>query len=374
MSLTIRKAESLEDLLAIAKLRYRVAIKELQRDSEGIDHEQATLSDSFDKTAQHFVADADGELVGAVRLNLGRDGPLPNAQWFSLEKFNSFNPDQLSVTDRLVVQSEYRSGLVPGRLAMACYEYGSIRDIEFDFVLTRPHLVSLYQQMGHRAYSHNVEHPKYGTMTPMTAVIRDTEFLKTIRSPFYRLARRLESNDLGKRYFETNFPEWAKVHPSSSLTEKQLWSQFGEALSLDHPSGNDGFVSGLNREEIARLLRSLTPLAFKKGEAIVKQGDIGQGLFVLLEGKALVQCENAKSPNNLGELGPGDLFGEMSFLNSAKRNASVFALEDTRVVILTPQQFEKLKKVEPQLSLKILSNLFATVAGRYDRLLSGSIS
>ncbi len=71
-----------------------------------------------------------------------------------------------------------------------------------------------------------------------------------------------------------------------------------------------------------------------EGDRILRQGEQGDTLFVLLSGIAEVMCDE-RPDDLLGVLGAGDAFGEISFLTSAPRTANVVARAPCEAVVLS---------------------------------------
>jgi hypothetical protein len=70
---------------------------------------------------------------------------------------------------------------------------------------------------------------------------------------------------------------------------------------------------------------------FKKGTALIKENDLSRKLFILRSGKVVVYKNHMGGKINLAVLGPGEIFGELSFFDAKKRSASVQALTDVSV-------------------------------------------
>jgi CRP-like cAMP-binding protein len=87
----------------------------------------------------------------------------------------------------------------------------------------------------------------------------------------------------------------------------------------------------------------VTVLRYKKGEQIIKQGDYGISVYIILNGYAEVFRESDKREVVLATLGPGDIFGEMVFLNRGLevRSASVRALQDAEIEVWHPDDLAK---------------------------------
>lgn len=120
-----------------------------------------------------------------------------------------------------------------------------------------------------------------------------------------------------------------------------------------------------------RQLQSLAKLAYereyKAGETIVKQGEEGIGLFVLISGKAEAVRERADGTRNLvNSFRSGDFFGELALLDSGQRTASVIATEDTFCIGMPRWDFQILLKSDGEMSLNIL----VEVARRFRMMIS----
>jgi CRP-like cAMP-binding protein len=110
----------------------------------------------------------------------------------------------------------------------------------------------------------------------------------------------------------------------------------------------------------AEYLETLAKVAilkrYDKGEVIIRQGEPGRGLFIILNG--MVQVTRKISPNlkeaRLNVLGKGDFFGEMSLLDGYPRSASVTALTPTEVVELNRWDFLEALNHNPGLGVALL--------------------
>ncbi|MCP3136232.1 cyclic nucleotide-binding domain-containing protein [Pyxidicoccus xibeiensis] len=72
------------------------------------------------------------------------------------------------------------------------------------------------------------------------------------------------------------------------------------------------------------------------GEVVVREGDPGTSMFVVLEGRVAVARESKDGGQvEVGQLGSGEFFGELALLTGAPRTASVVAVEDAVVLELS---------------------------------------
>ena len=96
-----------------------------------------------------------------------------------------------------------------------------------------------------------------------------------------------------------------------------------------------------------------TEVDFPAGRVIARQGEIGTGFFIVVDGRVKVIRDNEV----LAELGPGDFFGELSVLDRLPRVAQVVAAEPTRCLALASWDFEQVLLDHPALALAILRGL-----------------
>src|SRR5690349_6621493 len=90
--------------------------------------------------------------------------------------------------------------------------------------------------------------------------------------------------------------------------------------------GKTSFFAGvMSPAELDQLAAKLQMRAFPRGSCIVRQGDIGASMFVLVDGKVTVTVHLRSGEERVATLGPGDIVGEMSLLTGARRNATVTA-------------------------------------------------
>jgi small-conductance mechanosensitive channel/CRP-like cAMP-binding protein len=86
---------------------------------------------------------------------------------------------------------------------------------------------------------------------------------------------------------------------------------------------------------------------FCAGEAIVRQGEAGSSMFVVLSGRARVVLEPAGQ--EVAVIEPGGFFGEMSMLTGDTRTATVRAIDDVRALEISAERFRALAIEQPDL-------------------------
>jgi GGDEF domain-containing protein len=121
----------------------------------------------------------------------------------------------------------------------------------------------------------------------------------------------------------------------------------------------------LTSAQLAKLISRSTEHRYPPGHVIFRQDDAGENVYVLLSGKVRVLESVPDSPVEmfLGELGPGEIFGELGVLRERPRAAGVVTVERTRCLAIPAEDFLAMLQVSNEMSVALLR----TLAGRlYD--------
>jgi CRP-like cAMP-binding protein len=106
--------------------------------------------------------------------------------------------------------------------------------------------------------------------------------------------------------------------------------------------------SDLDDEQLDVLASCAREFSVAAGQPLIQRGDPGSGVFVLEEGRAVVQA-----PEGTRELGPGDVFGERSLLDGVERTASVRAETDVRCLAIPRPELEEVIAARPELGERL---------------------
>ena len=93
--------------------------------------------------------------------------------------------------------------------------------------------------------------------------------------------------------------------------------------------------TSLTGEEAQTLATALTRARFDRGECIFSEGDPGNQLYVIRQGKVKISLSGPEGRENmLAVLGPGEMFGELSLFDPSPRTANATAITDAEVLCL----------------------------------------
>jgi len=110
------------------------------------------------------------------------------------------------------------------------------------------------------------------------------------------------------------------------------------------------FFSGFNEKQLRALAEAGTEYRYKPGQEIVAEGRVGDGFYIVLDGKV----EVLKGKRVLATLSNGQFFGEMSLIDEQPRSADVVAIQPTHCFALSTKAFFTLVRKHPELGLLLL--------------------
>jgi serine/threonine protein phosphatase PrpC len=116
----------------------------------------------------------------------------------------------------------------------------------------------------------------------------------------------------------------------------------------------------LSYKEQVAILAVAQSRIYEPGATIVKQGDAGNEMFIVVDGEVAVERDGIK----IATLGAGGHFGEMSIVDDAPRMASVRATKRTDVLAIGQAEIGGLMRLDPVLAVKILWSFVEALSAR----------
>lgn len=126
-----------------------------------------------------------------------------------------------------------------------------------------------------------------------------------------------------------------------------------------------------------RLFRGMKPAGLKKiaaiaseeqhkiGHVIFREGEVGNALYLILEGKVRISREvSGMGEEALAVLGPGDAFGEMALIDDTPRSADARVHERCRLLVISKEALEDLLFLHKDLAYEILWNFVRILSSR----------
>jgi CRP/FNR family cyclic AMP-dependent transcriptional regulator len=349
MAVRIRQATSPTDFDQLFQVRHRVFVEEQRYFRPVSDGRLVDRFDAFPTTA-NIVASAHGRIVGGVRIVEPSPVGAPADELFD---FRPYLPDtnvRVGSGSMLVVEPEYRR--IP-RVTFA--------------------------MLGMMYY---------------WALVKGLTHITGVAAP------EAEKLFLGSGY--------EPVQPRFFHEPTQLWML---PVVLEIGRLNDRFASFVDRHDIRHFLNGFERQFHAAGETIITAGEQGSAAYVIVEGRVGVSVgpgpvtspfnvddlppssrvdgpATMRPPSNRGgddappsvrprrspspipvrEMGPGEVFGELSLITSNPRSANVVALTDVDLMVLEREAFHKQVTENPQVALNLLAMLGKRLMTVTDRL------
>ena len=115
-------------------------------------------------------------------------------------------------------------------------------------------------------------------------------------------------------------------------------------------------------EDLAQVALIATEEARENGEEIFAEGEAGDALYLVLDGKVRVH----RGDRQIAELGERECFGEMAILDASPRSATVTAVKDTNLLKISREDFQEIMAEKPEIALgiiKVLSHRLRSAIG-----------
>lgn len=117
---------------------------------------------------------------------------------------------------------------------------------------------------------------------------------------------------------------------------------------------------GLSPAEISELLASAEKCSFAADMPIVREGSVGNYMYVILDGEAVVSKKGHDGEVELARLFSSDSFGEMALADKDTRSATVTALSSCVLVRLSDQAMNH----KPEIGMKVYRNIARVLSAR----------
>ena len=103
---------------------------------------------------------------------------------------------------------------------------------------------------------------------------------------------------------------------------------------------------------------SMDTVKIAKGSILFKEGDDGEHLYVIIDGKLKLGTSSGDGRENLlSILGPGEMFGELSLFDPGPRTSTATAVTDAKLLSLSHEKVIPWLKQNPEVSLQLLTRL-----------------
>ena len=116
--------------------------------------------------------------------------------------------------------------------------------------------------------------------------------------------------------------------------------------------------TALDEAAAVSLRASMDSVKIAKGSILFREGDDGEHLYVIVDGKLKLGTSSGDGRENLlSILGPGEMFGELSLFDPGPRTSTATAVTDAKLLSLSHEKVIPWLKQNPEVSLQLLTRL-----------------
>jgi serine/threonine protein phosphatase PrpC len=119
----------------------------------------------------------------------------------------------------------------------------------------------------------------------------------------------------------------------------------------------------LGDRELLRVMQAVEVRSYDDGAVVIREGDKGDELFIVLSGKVNV----SRGGETLTRLGAGEHFGEMALIRAVPRSATVTSDGGAELIIIRRTDFFELLRSEHEIAVKMLWQFLGVLADRLDQ-------
>lgn len=353
--LEVRLATTDEEREAVYRFRYAVYVEELGRYRDTADHAGRRLVDPEDARSWNLYATAGGEVVGSFRITWGGDGfSERQIDQYQLAPFLAeLPPEVMSVGERTMISPSWRGTDVFAAMGEVSEPLSDAHGIRIVFGACEPHLISFYAGLQRPYGSRNINSPDAGLLIPLVSFHPTPEGLR-------------EFTDDGQLpTCVRNVLESAGTVQSPLLQgEDEYRRSVGTAVGTLPGSVLDGLAG----QELDAILRRSNVITCRAGDHLLKTGGSARNAFVVLAGSLAVSQDGRL----VGNIGPGEIVGEMAYLLHQPRSFDVEVICDgTQVLSLSERTLTTLVDACPAAAARFSTNMARQLS---QRLAGASVS
>jgi serine/threonine protein phosphatase PrpC/CRP-like cAMP-binding protein len=121
--------------------------------------------------------------------------------------------------------------------------------------------------------------------------------------------------------------------------------------------------SRLTERELLRVMQALVVRSFKAEDVVIREGDKGEELFIILDGRVRV----LRGEEALTTLGQGQHFGEMALIRDVPRSATIISDGPSEILVMRRSDFFDILRQNHEAAVKILWQFLGALADRLDQ-------
>ncbi|ANI91326.1 MAG TPA: Crp/Fnr family transcriptional regulator [Dietzia timorensis] len=124
---------------------------------------------------------------------------------------------------------------------------------------------------------------------------------------------------------------------------------------MDDALSRAGIFQGVDPAAVKALRDDLSPAEFSRGETIIREGEPGETLYIIIDGKVKLSRKSPDGRENLlSVLGPSDMFGELSIFDPGPRTSSAICVTDVKVESMNRTALRRWISERPEIADQLL--------------------
>jgi len=140
-------------------------------------------------------------------------------------------------------------------------------------------------------------------------------------------------------------------------------------IEISEITRKSDLFQGLSDGELSQLAQICKMVSYPAGKTVCCQGEMGKQIFVLAEGKASVLSKgSSKERIQIGSIGQGEIFGEMSIIEDKPRIADLVTEVDSKLVVIDRNELDNLMNKNGHLGKKVMHNVAQGLSSKLRRL------
>jgi CRP/FNR family transcriptional regulator len=134
---------------------------------------------------------------------------------------------------------------------------------------------------------------------------------------------------------------------------------------IDHGKlKNISLFRDMDDSEINVVTKRVFEKEYKKGSTLFVEGMAGEVLYIVMEGSVELTKKTNGGSVKIGVMGPGDIVGEMSLIDSGLRTATGRTDTDSKLIVVTKKSFGEMLDSDPKIAAKMLMALLKIINKR----------
>ena len=164
----------------------------------------------------------------------------------------------------------------------------------------------------------------------------------------------------------SDFDEFQMFFRPKSEGGSQESSQAGKGISGIRPGmlRRVKIFAGMTDDQLTRFVEFMEVRQVDQFREVVRQGQPGDGMYLLLEGEVRARLMIDERETTLATLAAGDFFGEISLFDHGPRSADVVANNNSTLLKISAGAFQRLSNEAPELATPFLLGILKTLTTR----------